>query len=63
MKPHKAKDNLIKEQILERNNSLEKYILIYLLNKKTNKNLYDISISQTIDNINSKIIHKPPPKN
>ena len=60
MKPHKAKDNLIKEQILERNNSLEKYILIYLLNKKTNKNLYDISISQTIDNINSKIIHKPP---
>ena len=64
MKPHKAKDNLNKEQILERNNSLEKYILIYLLNKKTNKNLYDISISQTIDNINSKIIHKPPlPKN
>ena len=61
MNPFTEKNNEIKEQILERNNSLEKYIL-NLLNKNTRKNtLYDNQIVHTIENLNSKYNNKLPP--
>ena len=60
MKPYEEKNNQIKEQILERNNSLEKYIHNYLLNKNSNNEKVN-KISHTIENINSKTIHKFPP--
>ena len=56
MKPVKDRENFIKEQILERNNRIEDYILNYLSTKNSQRNLYYNKTSNTIDN--SKIINK-----
>ena len=56
MKAIKNKD-LLKDQIIERNNRIENYILNYLSNKNTNVNS---NFSITIDNLNKEKLYKSP---
>ena len=61
MKSTKDKENTIKEQILERNNQIENYILNYLLNKNTPNNSYIYNSSNSIINISKEKENKSPP--
>ena len=60
MKSIKEKKNLIKEQILERNNRIEKYIT-NLLNKNTPNNSYISHTTNPIINISKEKANKSPP--
>ena len=60
MKTTKDKEKIIKEQIVERNNRIENYILNYLLNKNTPNNSYINNSSNTI-NISKEKTNKSPP--
>jgi len=57
MKPLKLNENIIKQQIQERNIRIENYIVNYLSQKNTSKNQTE---KNTIDNQTKRIIYKPP---
>ena len=62
MKPVKERKNIIKEQILERNNRIEDYILNYLSTKNSQRNLYYNKVYNTLDNSKTNNIQHVPKK-